>query len=297
MKLERNKESVADDISLYHITSHYEALLEDGEVYMKRPMYWEDTYEAYLIKKISEGNSLDKIAELMMDKFSGCLDSKLRTICDLLAINKCAYAFCLSDELPTTKKWKEYTKGKTGICLETSPRLLERAIQNELEKERVNVNIKKIDYLKSDAILLEAYFDWFKKNKTITDCYFHKTRTFDWEKETRLLIYNSEISAALSYGDINSYRRDFVDQYGESYPKISEILDGLNEKEQKKTIMQAITKVVNKNYKEDEPNDHFILKLRPADYIKSVYIHNASNEDKQIIERICKSQQIKICLK
>ena len=135
MIIERNRESIADETSLYHITSHYKELLEDGEVYMKRPMYWDDTYEAYLIKQILKGNDLDRIAKLFLDNLSGCMDSKIWTICNLLAVNQCSYAFCLSDELPTDKKWKEYTKDKAGICIETTPSLIERAIRNALEKD------------------------------------------------------------------------------------------------------------------------------------------------------------------
>lgn len=292
MKLERNRESLSDDISLYHITTHYKELLEDGEVYMKRPMYWEDTYEAFLIQQMLKENSLERIAELFLEKFAGCIDSKLWTMCSLLAVNQCSYAFCLSDELPTDKKWDEYTKGKTGICIETTPSLIERAIQNALEEERVNVDIKKIDYLNTDAMKLEDYFDWLNKNKTITDCYFHKMKSFDWEKEVRLLIYNSEIFTTSLYGGVNTYRRVLISEYRGSYPSVSEKLDGLNENEKKELVMQIIKYVINERYKEDGQNDHFNLKLRPADYIKSVSVNNASTEEKQIIEKICETQKL-----
>jgi hypothetical protein len=159
--------------------------LQNNEIVLKNPLYWDDKNDYFTIRQFVEKLSLKNL-------FVSCFT----TYCD-------SYHF-----------WKIYAPNPTGICVTYSTSKIHEAIQNDIQKD--DFKFEKVEY--------ETYRNLSRREVPIEEYPFIKRVAFKAENEYRL-IFSSRNGAEHKSLKIDgailgivispSFRNTFIKEYKE----------------------------------------------------------------------------------
>lgn len=264
---------------LYRITSlegFMSIIVNKKERYVNPIDEWEDTYEGYFLRLLSDDDKLMEIIDRLYNVITKrAYKATCKNIAKLLSNRYDCYGLCWSILEDSDAMWRIYSNGNKAIQIVSSEQRI-RDMLNKAGKVDKDIAIYKVKYdLVNDEDIIEKMLS---PKSTVDAAYFHKREAFSHEKETRVIIHESK-----SYEEREEELIQLVKQH------IS--MDGSTEITQ--TIREVINQQYIKKYYSDRKTEVSLNIYSLPEYIEGIRVHPMAKDwYVDLIKKICNEYKL-----